>query len=80
MSFCLSVLVRFCESDSIVTVQDAITKLFRCVVEIKMKEKVESDVVQARDLEDGVTKLCRCVVAIKVKGKVEDVCAPSKGV
>ena len=37
---CLS-LVRFCQSNSIATVQDAVMKLYRCVVEMKMKVEFE---------------------------------------
>ena len=35
--FCLFV-DRFCQCDSVSTVHDAVTKLYGCVVEIKMKE------------------------------------------
>lgn len=40
MSVCLSV-DRFCKHDGITTVQDAITELYKCVVEIKMKAEFE---------------------------------------
>lgn len=32
---------RFCQRNNVTTVQDAVTKLYKCVVEIKMKAHVE---------------------------------------
>ena len=44
----------FCQCNSVAMVQDAATKLYRCVVEILMKDKFENGCGRARGEEvDG---------------------------